>query len=244
MPIRIVVSGANGRMGKLACDVITHHPELTLAGCATEPGTLADTIKEHLPDAVIDFTDHAVALLHATTIIESGCAPIIGTSGLSPEDIDHLKALCTQGGIIVPNFSITAVLMVECAKKIAPFLPDAAIIEGHHLQKKDAPSGTARFTAEAINQHRTHAPSPHQSTEVIEGALGATHQQTPIHALRLPGLLAEQQVRFAAPGEQLSIHHQTFSYDAFRQGIALACLNVQSLSGLHLGLEHLLTTPQ
>jgi 4-hydroxy-tetrahydrodipicolinate reductase len=241
MTVRILVVGAQGRMGRLACAIIHEHAALSLAGEVTQRGTLLDAMALIKPDVVLDFTDHLSVLAHTEMILRAGVSPVIGASGLTEEDVRLLATIGSQGGIVVPNFSLSAALLIKASNMIVSHFPDASIMEAHHPKKKDAPSGTARYTAEQMARHRVHAASKHESSEVVPGALGAMVAGTPIHSLRLPGVLAEQEVRFSGCGEHMSVKHQVTSYDAYRAGIVLACTRVQSLSGLHYGLECLLT---
>ena len=168
---------------------------------------------------------------------------MIGTSGLLDAEIDELRALCAVaklGGLIVPNFSIAAVLMMQFAAKAAYYLPDVEIVEAHHPAKAEAPSGTALKTADVIAKARTRAPHLPRCQEIVPGALGALHQDVRIHSLRLPGTLAQQDVIFGQLGETLTLRHQTMDRLSFMPGVVLACQKVLVLDKLVYGLDQLL----
>jgi 4-hydroxy-tetrahydrodipicolinate reductase len=241
--IKVIVNGAKGRMGTLACTAIDQHQALSVVATLDRDDDLAAAITQHQADVVLDLTQASHALQHATTIINCGARPVIGTSGLLPNDVEHIQKLCAaqqRGGIIAPNFSLGAILMMHSAKQMARFFQHAEIIEHHHPHKKDAPSGTAIKTAEMIASiHNTQAP-PMPDTETIPGARGAIHQNIPIHALRMAGVAAKQEVIFGATGETLSITHNTLDRQAYMPGICLACVKVMERHDCTYGLEHVL----
>jgi len=238
--MRLIINGASGKMGQLAITALAKSDHDIVAKLNHEDD-LKKTLSELKPDAVLDLTSAEVVLQNTKTIIESGCRPIIGTSGLTEEAIYSLQTLSKKnhvGGIIVPNFSLGAVLMIQFAEKAARYFPRAEIIEKHHDQKKDAPSGTSLYTAQKIHgvrQNQTVA-----CKETITGALGANVNDIPIHSVRLSGLLAHQEVIFGDTGETLTIKHDSLTRDCFAAGIALACDKVMELGELIVGLEHLL----
>ncbi len=243
MQRRVIVNGAQGKMGILACKTIQSHPEFQLVGELSRGDSLEKAIAETKADIVIDLTSADSVYANALTIIEQGAHPVIGTSGLLEEEIRVLRQRCEDkhlGGIIVPNFSISAVLMMRFAMDAARLLPDVEIIEAHHPQKLDAPSGTAIKTAELIASARLGAKTILPLKELLPGARGAAHHGVHIHSLRLPGILARQQVIFGNIGETLSITHDTIDRSSFMPGVILACLHVQQLNTLYYGLEHLL----
>jgi len=244
MSIRILINGASGKMGQATVKAIEEDNALTLAGTTGRNDNLLNAIKTSNADIVVDFTTAASSFDNAKTIIEAGAHPVIGTSGFLPEHITTLTELCAAkklGGIIAPNFCIGTVLMMQQARALAQYMPDVEIIEMHHNQKVDAPSGTAMRTAELIAENRTAQPSadPTQK-ELIKGTRGARYKDIPIHAIRLPGLVAHQSVIFGAPGETLTLRHDTINRSAFMPGVCLACKKVGELDKLVYGLEHLL----
>lgn len=243
MPIRVIVNGAQGKMGRLACETLKNHPEFELVGSLSRQDNLRKIIAEEKAEIVVDLTRADAVYENSLAIIESGAHPVIGTSGLNSEEIEILKALCAKeklGGIIVPNFSISAVLMMRFAADAARLLPDVEIIEAHHPQKFDAPSGTAVKTAEMIAAARKKDMPALNKNELVPGVRGGAHQGINIHSLRLPGIVARQQVIFGSIGETLTIAHDSIDRISFMPGIVLACQKVRDLDSLYYGLEHLL----
>ena len=243
MQRRVIVNGAQGKMGMLACKTIQEHPEFQLVAQLSRGDSLQTALSEMQADIVIDLTSADSVYANALTIIEQGAHPVIGTSGLLEEQIRVLRQLSEDkrlGGIIVPNFSISAVLMMRFAMDAARLLPEVEIIEAHHPQKLDAPSGTAIKTAELIASARRGVKNKLPLKELLPGARGASHHDVHIHSLRLPGILARQQVIFGNAGETLSITHDTIDRSSFMPGLILACLHVQQLNTLYYGLEHLI----
>ena len=243
MLTRVIVNGSNGKMGSLACDTLKNHSEFKLVAQLNKQDNLAKAIKETDAQIVIDLTRADCVYENSMTIIKQGARPIIGTSGLVNTQIQELTALCEAmqlGGIIVPNFSIGAVLMMIFAAKAAEYLSEVEIIETHHQQKLDAPSGTALKTAEMIASARKNPKNKLPLKELIPGARGGSHHDINIHSLRLPGVLARQEVIFGNLGETLSITHDTIDRRCFMPGVVLACQKVITLNTLVYGLEHLL----
>jgi 4-hydroxy-tetrahydrodipicolinate reductase len=217
--INVAVSGAAGRMGKTACNAVEHADDMSLVGRA-DP--LLDThLQDVLGDAdvVVDFSQPHAALENARECLEAGVHCVMGTTGA---DFSSLEGVGDANLFVAPNFAIGAVLMMEAAKLIAPHMPGCEIIELHHEQKLDAPSGTAARTA-----------------ELIASAGGDVHQ--PIHSVRLPGLVAHQEVLFGGVGQTLSIRHDSISRESFMPGVLLAIRKVGSLEkSPTIGLEKLL----
>jgi 4-hydroxy-tetrahydrodipicolinate reductase len=244
MTIRVLVNGAQGKMGQFTVAAIQGDSGLTLVGQTGHGDSLADEIKKSKADVVVDFTQADVVLKNTKTIIESGAHPVIGTSGLVQEQVDELKKLCAQkklGGIIAPNFSIGAVLMMKHAQNIAKYFPDVEIIEMHHPGKLDSPSGTAVRTAELLSASRQTTPAKKNSIrETVPGARGANYLDIPIHAVRLSGLVAHQQIIFGGSGETLTLRHDSIDRLCFMPGVLLACKKVMELKELIFGLEHIL----
>ena len=240
MPIKVIINGAQGKMGKTTVETIAEQLDLQLVAETGRQDDLAAIIKQHNADVVIDFTRPDTIFQQTQTIIDNNARPVIGTSGLTLEQLDTLKKQCAEkslGGIIAPNFSLSAVLMMRYARDAAKYFPDAEIIEMHHPQKVDAPSGTAKKTAELINEarHTVADSQPHQDL-----ARGSNYQGVSIHALRLPGFLANQAVIFGGLDETLTIRQDTISRKSFMPGVFLACLKVMELDHLVYGLENVL----
>jgi 4-hydroxy-tetrahydrodipicolinate reductase len=223
-PIKVVVSGAAGRMGETACGAVEGADDMELVGRA-DPA-LDTSVKDFLEgaDVMVDFTTPDAAPANALDAIGAGVHAVVGSSGF---DLDELEATVrrTDGRancFVAPNFAIGAVLMMEACKRIAPQMPEVEIIELHGDHKKDAPSGTAKRTAELIRE-----------------AGGNVHE--PIHSVRLPGLVAHQEVIFGGEGQTLSIRHDSIDRSSFMPGVLLAVRSViDQPDRFVVGLENLL----
>jgi 4-hydroxy-tetrahydrodipicolinate reductase len=238
--IKILICGANGRMGKEAMIAIEHDPQLELVGVALRNDNLSEKINQHNPDVVLDLTTPQAVYENCQTIIAHHVHPVIGTTGLTAAQIEALQQLCAQkklGGIIAPNFSLSVLLMIKMAALAAPYFPHAEIIELHHDQKKDSPSGTAIKTAQTIAAHRK---APIHVPDDKSPARGFICEQVPIHSVRLPGLVAHQQVIFGGAFESLEIKQDNFDRKSFMPGVIMACKKVLELKHLVYGLENLL----
>lgn len=248
MTIHVLVNGARGRMGQQVVATVDQDPELTLVGQVDRGNNLASIIDQFHPDVVIDFTTAAAVFDNASIIIDSNTHPVIGTTGLHPDQIAELQQQCATkklGGLIAPNFSIGAILMMKYAQDAARYLQHAEIIELHHDGKLDSPSGTSIKTAEMIakqwnNEEKNSSPSSQNTHETIPGARGATYHDIPIHAVRLPGLVAHQEVIFGGIGETFHLRHNSINRECFMPGVLLACKKVMTLKHLEYGLEHIL----
>ena len=195
-------------------------------------------------DVWIEFTIPKVAYEHTRFALEHGLAPVVGTTGFTTEEITDLIDLSREkniGGLIAPNFAIGAVLLMQFAAQAAKYFPNVEIIELHHDKKKDAPSGTAVKTAELISQVRQPqeqgAPDEEES---LPGARGANYQGMHIHSVRLPGLVAHQEVIFGSQGEGLTLRHDSYDRVSFMTGVNLGVKEVVKRHELVYGLEHLL----
>jgi 4-hydroxy-tetrahydrodipicolinate reductase len=244
MSRRVIINGASGKMGLEVIKAIQQEPEFELVGKLYRDSNLANAIQTIRPDIVIDFTSADVAFNNCETIIKNGAHPVIGTTGFHPHQIIALQELCAikeLGGIIAPNFSIGAVLLMRYAKEIGRYFNAVEIIEFHHNEKVDAPSGTAIKTAEMISANREQATiSPVKENEIINGARGAIKDNIHIHSVRLPGLVAHEEVIFGSTGQTLTLRHDTYHREAFMPGVLLACHKVMGLKTLIYGLDNLL----
>ncbi|MGB9886339.1 MAG: 4-hydroxy-tetrahydrodipicolinate reductase [Moorellales bacterium] len=262
--IRVVVTGASGRMGREVCRGILRDPELELAGAVdvqnvgTDVGDLigekpigiriTDDLPTCLQDSrasvMVDFTNSQACMANARLAAGQGLNLVIGTTGITSQQIDELHGLAEQQGVgilLVPNFALGAVLMMHFAQIAARYFPLVEIIEMHHEQKLDAPSGTALKTAELILEARAEAPPPRvQEYERLAGCRGGDYQGIRIHSVRLPGFVAHQRVIFGGNGQTLSIQHDTVSRESFIPGVLLAVKEVGRIRGLMYGLENLL----
>ena len=255
MSIKVIIAGFKGKMGQAAYKMVAEDPELALAGLLDPftdekevAGVPVFNAKEELAglqaDVWIDFTTPKVAYENTRFALENGFAPVVGTTGFTPEQIEELTQLSRQknlGGLIAPNFALGAVLLMQFAAQAAKYFPDVEIIELHHDKKKDAPSGTAIKTAELISQVRT---SKQQGVadeeESLAGARGAAFDGMRIHSVRLPGLVAHQEVIFGSQGEGLTLRHDSYDRVSFMTGVNLGIKEVVKRSELVYGLEHLL----
>ena len=195
-------------------------------------------------DVWIDFTIPKVAYEHTRFALEHGLAPVVGTTGFTTEEITDLIDLSREkniGGLIAPNFAIGAVLLMQFAAQAAKYFPNIEIIELHHDKKKDAPSGTAVKTAELISQVRQpQGQGAPDEEESLPGARGANYQGMHIHSVRLPGLVAHQEVIFGSQGEGLTLRHDSYDRVSFMTGVNLGVKEVVKRHELVYGLEHLL----
>lgn len=244
MTINVLINGGFGKMGTLAAKAVTEHPNLSLVGQTSREYDLKQSIADSKADIVIDFTHPDAVFQNSLTIIETGARPVIGTSGLKPEQVRQLQAKCKElkrGGIIAPNFSLGAVLMMKCAKEIVKYLPNVEVIEMHHDKKADSPSGTAMRTAQLLAEgNRNVNANYNQGKETIPHARGAMHMNVPIHSVRLMGLLAHEQIVFGNTGETLTLRHDSLDRLCFMPGICMACEKVMELDHLVYGLEEVL----
>lgn len=243
--IRVIVSGAAGRMGAMVCRAIDEQDDLELvAGYDPVLEGAVYPRPRDLPDAdvVVEFTTPDVVLDNLRSFRERGWHCVVGTSGFTEARIAEVVELFGDGPpncLIAPNFSIGAVLSMRFAAAAAAHFPAAEIIELHHDAKADAPSGTAIATAGLI---AAAGPQSRQveSTELIAGARGASVEGVPVHAVRLPGLVAHQEVILGGTGETLTIRHDTTDRQAFIPGVLLAVRRVHELAGVTVGLDSLL----
>lgn len=243
MTIRIIVNGAHGKMGQESVKAIASDPQLQLVAQTGRNDNLTDAIQKTQAQVVLDFTTAEVVYENALTIINANVHPVIGATGLKPDEIADLEKRCGQkklGGIIAPNFSIAAVLMMRFAEQAAKYFSAVEVLEMHHPGKLDSPSGTAIKTAEMIARARSNKEPPKPTREIVSGARGALKDNISIHSIRLPGLVANQEVLFGGLGETLRITHNTIHREAFMPGVLLACKKVLQLDRLVYGLEHLL----
>lgn len=255
MAIKVIVAGFKGRMGSTAVDMVKSDEALELAALldpfAEEKdldGVPVFNDKEDLigfdADVWVDFTMPKVAYENTRFAIENSFAPVVGTTGFTEEQIADLIALSSGkslGGLIAPNFAIGAILLMEFAAKASQYFSDLEIIELHHDMKKDAPSGTAIKTAELIAENRqSKAQGAADEEELMAGARGAEYDGFRIHSVRLPGLVAHQEVIFGAQGEGLTLRHDSYDRSSFMSGVNLGIKEVVKRDTLVYGLEKLL----
>lgn len=242
--IKVVVNGYKGKMGEACVEAVTDTHDMTLVGTNGRGESLLDCLTRTSPDVVVDLTHPKSVYDNVYTILTYGCHAVVGTTGLSEEQLETLGVLAESKGkalIVCPNFAIGAVLMMQFATKAASYMDRVEIIELHHDKKADAPSGTALKTAELIAESNPDI-NRHElvETETVPGARGGAHHRIPIHSVRLPGIVANQAVILGGLGQTLTIKHETISRTSFMPGILLCIRKTASIKGLIYGLEHLL----
>lgn len=260
--IRVLVSGAGGRMGGEVVRAVAAAEGMEVVA-AVDPGVagcliptagaehvecradLADAIAAAKPDVVVDFTHPGVVEANVRAIMACGVDCVLGTTGLSEEKLAEIAATAPAGRALffAPNFAIGAVLMMQFAETAARFMPHVEVTEFHHDKKADAPSGTAIRTARMIAAARGEAPRvPGRETELpgMHGARGALVDGVTVHSVRLPGLVAHQEVLFGGQGQTLTIRHDSIDRTSFMPGVVLAVREVGARSGLIVGLETLM----
>ena len=249
--ITVAVSGALGRMGQEVVAAVTSADDLELVAQVDKDDSLVDALTRLKPAVLVDFSVPTAVMGNIEVALARHVVPIVGTTGLSPNDITHVRDLCrlhNTGALIAPNFAIGAVLLMRFAMEAAKYLPDAEIIEMHHEKKLDAPSGTATKTAEMIALGRANAvPTalPAEAFEKIVGARGAKGEgNVPIHSVRLPGFVASEMVIFGGLGQTLTLRHDSLDRKSFMPGVLLAIRHSPILAAnggeLVYGLENLL----
>jgi len=261
-PIKVVVHGASGKMGREVINNLCGHPEIEIMGavelevpnefylplrdeCEAIPfsSNLDYILTTCQPDVLVDFTTAKATMPAMRTATKHGVNLVIGTTGLTADELSEIDRLAIEhnvGAVVAPNFALGAVMMMHLAKIAAKYFDQAEIIELHHHKKADSPSGTALSTAKAMAQARGrpfyHLPEQDKGSasrgEQVEGII--------IHSVRLPGLLAHQEVILGAPGQTLTIRHDTISRECYMPGVVLAIKEVSKHKGLVYGLDTLL----
>ena len=242
--LRVGVNGARGKMGAETVKAIREQADFSLVFECGRGDDLSDVIRRTGADVVVDFTRPDCALANALMILDSPARAVIGTTGFQPTDLDRLRARCEErhtGAIVAPNFAIGAVLLMKFAEIASRHFPAAEIVEMHHAGKRDAPSGTAIATAARIAVGRSKAGLEISEARVDAPSRGEQRDGVALHSVRLPGLVAHQEVFFGGPGELLTLRHDTMNREAFMPGVLLAIRRVVDVHGLVMGLEALIT---
>ncbi len=266
MTVRVGVIGAGGRMGSEACLAITSTSDLELVA-AVSPSHAGESLREVVPgvgsrpagdlivgteldiladagcEVVVELTGPATVGEHLIWLLEHGIHAVVGATGLAEAQLSRARSLASRGAanaLIAPNFAIGAVLLMRFAGEAAKHLPHVEVIELHHDHKVDAPSGTALRTAELIAEARDHVPAAPHGDDEHPGARGNEHHGVHVHSIRLPGLVASQEVVFGGQGQTLSLRHDSIDRSSFMPGVLLGCRRVHELDGLVVGLDHLL----
>jgi 4-hydroxy-tetrahydrodipicolinate reductase len=259
--IKVAVNGACGRMGREVCNAILNEgKDLELTGAldvnnlgedigsilglsklnipVVEPTT--DNLLQLKPDVIVDFTTPLVVMDNIKLALQCNVRPIVGTTGITQVDLNRIRKWVEDrrlSALIAPNFALGAVLMMKFASIAAQYLPQAEIIELHHDQKIDAPSGTSLKTAEMIAANRLTDPPHKEDLQKLAGVRGGIKNGIHIHSLRLNGLVAHQEVIFGGEGQTLTIRHDSYDRKSFMPGIIMAVKKIISLEGLFYGLE-------
>lgn len=230
-------------MGSEVCRAVQADPELELVAqidLDDEIGGLVDSGA----DVAVDFTSPGAVKDNVRFAVDHGIHCVVGTTGLATEDLDEIGTWATDGAanvFVAPNFAVGAVLMMAFARAAAPHFRSAEIVERHHENKLDAPSGTALRTASLMNEARsTPWTTPEREAETLAGTRGGDVDGVRVHSLRVPGSVAHQEVILGSPGETLTIRHDSLDRVSFMPGVLLAIKKVPSMRGLTVGLEHLL----
>lgn len=262
--LRIGVVGATGRMGREVCATVFDDPDLVLAaaiGRSTAGLKLGELIGRPACDLVVtrgldqltaadvdvavDFTHPQSVVANVRWYIEHGLDAVVGTTGIADRDLDEIRTRVADSAsranlMVAPNFSIGAVLMIRFAAVAARHFPDVEIVERYGPTKAEAPGGTALLTAAAIAEARRGPASTVESLETTPGVRGATIDGVRVHAIRLPGSVAHQEVLFGGRGQSLRIAHDAFDRGAFMPGVILAIKRVSRLPGLTVGIDRLI----
>ena len=259
--IRVVVSGAKGRMGTCVIRAVDQADDMQVAGgydprhageelaLASGPlacsGDLASLIEQARPDVLVDFSQPDALLANVACALSHGVHVVTGTTGVPVDELRRSWEANAQGGarlFFAPNFTTGAVLMMQFAKAAAPFFPEAEVLEFHHCNKKDAPSGTAVRTAQIISEARggRQSAAPGKETEIAgcEGARGALVEGVPVHSVRSMGYVASQEVVFGSMGQTLTIRHDSWDRTSYMPGVLLGIRSVGDRQGLIVGLEN------
>jgi 4-hydroxy-tetrahydrodipicolinate reductase len=245
-PVRVGVLGARGRMGVAVCRAVDEAPDLELVAMVDD-GDWLFNVADAGAEVVVDFTTPDVVMDNLHWCVEQGINVVVGTSGFTQARLDRVASWLgghSQVGVVVaPNFAVGAVLMMEFAERAARYFESVEIVELHHPQKVDAPSGTAIRTAELIAAAREAAgcaPVPDATKDELAGARGAQVRGIRVHSVRSAGLVAHQEVQFGGLGETLTIRHDSYDRSSFMPGVLLAVRSVLHRPGLTVGLGALL----
>ncbi|MFG2192521.1 4-hydroxy-tetrahydrodipicolinate reductase [Streptomyces sp. NPDC048639] len=244
--LRVAVLGAQGRIGSEAARSVEAAEDMELVAALDRDDRL-EAVAESGAQVAVDLTHPEAVMGNLEFCVRNGIHGVVGTTGWTEERFDRLRgwldASPSTGVLIAPNFSIGAVLTMSFARQAARFFESTEVIELHHPGKADAPSGTATRTAQLIAEARREAgcpPQPDATSTALEGARGADVDGVPVHAVRLRGLLAHQEVLLGSTGETLTIRHDSLHHSSFMPGILLGVRRVVSTPGLTVGLEHFL----
>jgi len=241
--IKVGVLGAKGRMGATVCEAVSASSDCELVAALDVNDDLMDLVSNGA-EVVVDFTTPSSVEANLKFLAENNIHAVVGTTGFNADKLAAVEKqfVASKASVVIaPNFGLAAVLMMKFAAKAAPHFESVEIIELHHPRKADAPSGTARQTAEMIAEARSGMEAmPDSTSDLIPGARGAIVAGVPVHSIRLQGVVAHQEVVFGGPGESLTIRHDSYDRESFMPGVLLAVRKVSQTSGLTYGLENLL----
>ena len=242
--MRVGVLGAAGKVGVAMCAAVRDAADLELSA-EVDAGDPLSSFTDSATEVVIDFTHPDAVMDNLEFLIGNGIHAVVGTTGFTDSRLNQVRGWLidnpTTGVLIAPNFAIGAVLSMHFAQKAAPYFESAEVIELHHPQKADAPSGTATRTAKLIAEARKGLPpNPDATSTGLPGARGADVDGIPVHSIRLTGLVAHQEVLFGTMGETLTIRHDSLDRTSFVPGVLLAVRQIARRPGLTVGLEPLL----
>ena len=244
--LRVAVIGAKGRIGSEAAQAVASAEDMELVA-AVDKGDPLETLTENGAQVAVDLTHPDAVMDNLAFCVRAGIHGVVGTTGWTEERYATLRGWLAEspgtGVLVAPNFSVGAVLTMAFARQAARFFESVEVVELHHPNKADAPSGTATRTAQLIAEERARAnmpPQPDATTSALDGARGAQVNGVPVHAVRLRGLLAHQEVLFGDTGETLTIRHDSLHHRCFMPGILLGVRRVVDTPGLTVGLEHFL----
>jgi 4-hydroxy-tetrahydrodipicolinate reductase len=245
-PIRVGVLGARGRMGAQVCKAVDAAGDLELVAMV-DAGDWLFSVADAGAQVLVDFTHPDVVMDNVRFAVDQGLHAVVGTTGFTPDRLDTVRTWLADapqlGVLIAPNFGIGAVLSMRFAQMAARFYESAEVIELHHPGKVDAPSGTAVHTAQLIAAARAEAglaPPPDATSQSLDGARGADVDGVRVHAVRLAGMVAHQEILLGTEGETLSIRHDSLNRSSFMPGVLLAVRAIRSRPGLTVGLDPLL----
>ncbi|MEL7564306.1 MAG: 4-hydroxy-tetrahydrodipicolinate reductase [Dehalobacterium sp.] len=261
---KVILTGVSGKMGKTILNGVINEPDVQVVGAVDIKlvgkdigyligedqkhiyiqDNLEQVIKDTKPQILVDFTNPQAVMKNIRIALTNKVSAIIGTTGLTPHDMEELNLLTEKFNVplfLAPNFALGAVLMMRFAKEASKYFPHVEVIEKHHDQKMDAPSGTAIKTLEMIAEERNvmNQGALHEF-EKIAASRGGEFQGMRVHSVRLPGLVAHQEVIFGGEGQTLTIRHDSISRDSFVPGVLLAIRNITGMKGVVYGLEKLL----
>ncbi len=244
--IRVAVLGASGRMGATTVQAVQAADGLELVA-TVDVGDDLRVVTDAGAQVAVDFTVPAATEQNVHRLLDAGVHAVVGTTGWDDASLgrvrDHLAHAPGTGVVVAPNFALGAVLAMSFARQAARWFESVEVVELHHPDKVDAPSGTARHTAQGIAAARAAAglgPVPDATTQTLDGARGADVDGVRVHAVRLRGLVAHEEILLGNPGEMLTVRHDSFDRVSFMPGVLLAVRRVVDRPGLTVGLEHLL----